>query len=183
MKCADLLSYLETGGPLRRMQARRHAARCPRCAGILAAFDGAKRQLADVEPLSPRERHLWTQAVDASAEEADGGVRLGPMEEQRRSRRAPVARRWVPAAAGLVAACLALSLIGPLVWHSSARREPGPAPVAEITVERLTPAAEWSAFAANVERLQEQVQRLKEQAARRQAGQAVVLVLDRYGRW
>ena len=37
MKCDHFLAALETGGFVERMQARRHAARCPRCAAVRRA--------------------------------------------------------------------------------------------------------------------------------------------------
>ena len=36
MNCDDVLAALETGGPLQRRRARRHAAGCPRCAAVAA---------------------------------------------------------------------------------------------------------------------------------------------------
>jgi hypothetical protein len=89
----------------------------------------------------------------------------------------------MPLASGLVAACLVLSLLGRFMLHRPTSPGPTLPPPGEVTVEEINPAAELAAFSASVGRLQEQVERLKEQAARRQARQAVALVLNRYGEW
>ena len=94
MNCDNFLPALETGGLVRRMLARCHAARCPRCAGVQAAFRAAKQRLAAAEPLSLRARQLWERAA--------GEVDLRPSTR----------RVWIPAAAGLgVATCILLVVV------------------------------------------------------------------------
>jgi len=166
MNCDDFLPALETGGCLRRMRARRHAARCPHCAAVYAAFTAMKQQLAAPEPLSGRARQLWEQAAGASTVQPSGR------------------RRWVPLAAGLAAAACLLLLV--VEW--AVRPEPAgtrfvPQPLAKTVIEEIDPAGELSRLAAAAERLDKQLTRLQEQAARCDAQREVALTLDRFGRW
>src|SRR5207244_1920411 len=63
MTCDDFLPALETGGFFERAAARRHAAHCPACARVFAAWQELQRELASAPPLSDRERALWTSAA------------------------------------------------------------------------------------------------------------------------
>jgi hypothetical protein len=173
MNCDNFLPALETGGFVRRIQARRHAARCPRCAAVRAAFAAAKRQLAAVEPLSPRARQLW--------ERAGGYVTMQPSRH----------RLWMPAVAWLGAAACVLLLImevvirrdsivpqpKPDVTHSNAR------PLDREVVEEIDPMEGLSRLAAAVNRLDAELQRLQHKSELLNARQQVALTLDRFGHW
>src|SRR2546421_2645577 len=73
MNCDDFLSSLETGSPLRRWRAHRHAQRCPKCAAALAMLDQVKQALApstDEATLPPRLRRRWMAVAQAKASSA-----------------------------------------------------------------------------------------------------------------
>jgi hypothetical protein len=172
MKCDRFLAALETGGLVERMQARRHAARCPRCAAARAALAAVKQQLGTCEPLSPRARQLWRPAAGEKA--------------ARPSRR----RIWMPLAAGLAtAAGVQLFIVA-----TGVRKEPLPAPPPATVVHSDAPLAtevvgevdsggELVRLAAEVERLDADLQRLRHQAERLEARQQVAMTLDEFGRW
>jgi hypothetical protein len=63
MKCEDLWLWAETGNVLRRLSARRHAARCPRCRESLAKLNAIKHELATSEPPSLEQRRLWERCT------------------------------------------------------------------------------------------------------------------------
>jgi hypothetical protein len=168
MKCEDLLPSLETGGPLRRMRARRHAARCPRCSPVCAAFGQVKRGLASPQPLSPRALRAWRQACGESS--APLPARAGR-------------RMWIPLAGGLAAAGLVWIVIGRFARPEAKDTRPVPPAAGDAVVEVIDPATELARLAKAVDELDEQVQQLKEQAARRAAQHAVALAIDRFGRW
>ena len=96
MKCDRVLSSLATGGVLARWRARRHVARCRRCAEVQIQLREIARALAEAPPLTAAQRALWTAAgSDPTA-----------------SRSWPV---WVPLA-GLAAAAVLLGAIGLRLW-------------------------------------------------------------------
>lgn len=166
MNCDDFLPALETGGCLRRWQARRHAARCSRCAAVYEVFTTMKQKLAVPEPLSPRARKLWEQAADASVMQPSGR------------------RLWMPLGAGLAAAaCLMLFVVQWAVRPEPAGTRFTPQPFVETLVEEVNPAGELSFLAAATERLDMQLKLLQEQAARCDAQREVALTLDRFRRW
>ena len=53
-RCEEVVAALATGGPIRRWRARRHAARCPRCAAAREELRQVALTLADVPPLTAR---------------------------------------------------------------------------------------------------------------------------------
>jgi hypothetical protein len=59
MRCGQAFSALATGGAFRQWQARRHAARCPACAGELTRLQWIAKELESVEPLPPVQQSLW----------------------------------------------------------------------------------------------------------------------------
>jgi hypothetical protein len=59
MRCDRALSSFATGGAFRQWRARRHAARCPACAGELARLKWIVKELESVEPLTSAQRSLW----------------------------------------------------------------------------------------------------------------------------
>jgi hypothetical protein len=60
MRCDDVPRLLTTAGPIGRWRARRHSARCPRCAAFLPIVEA----LADIPPLPDSHRALWARAAD-----------------------------------------------------------------------------------------------------------------------
>jgi hypothetical protein len=160
MKCEDFLPDLETGGWWRRMQARRHAARCPRCAAVYVAFRTAKAGLAAPEPLPPHARELWKRAAR--------DIVLRP---ERR-------RRWVPAiACAATAACLFIAFVGPALWVKP------PRVTSPVTVVQLDPTAEFSRLEDEVGKLDSQLQSLRATAQRFEARQKVMIALNQYDKW
>ncbi len=64
------MAALATGGVIRRWRARRHAARCPRCAAARDELRRVAEALADVPPLTDSQRLRWVVAAwDETAEE------------------------------------------------------------------------------------------------------------------
>ena len=125
MKCEDLWSRIETGNVVRKLAARWHAARCPRCRESLAQLAAMKRELARAEPISAVERRLWARAAEVEVAAA----------EYRTSRLA--------VAAGLAAAALlVVAIVG---WTTGLRpgHEPSPrgprlrSPVAPVAVKQV----------------------------------------------
>jgi len=179
MNCDDFLPSMETGGLVRRMRARRHAARCRRCAAVYAAFVSATQQWASPEPLSPCARHLWEQAA--------GELAVGPFRW----------RRWMPLAAGLAAACVVLLAVAMVLrkgFIAPPPREVAPRPsevpaapipqrLAGDVIEQLDPAEELSRLAAAARQLDAQLQRLRHEAERIDAQRQLAVTLDRFGRW
>jgi hypothetical protein len=174
MKCDDFLPALETGGFWRRWQARRHATRCSRCAALRTTFDQAIGTWATAEPLAPRARQAWMQAA---------------VESIHRPTRTRILRR---AAAGFaVAACLVLALLIAVTRKDVApprpeiqiaeenagqpgeTRELGP-----ITVEPIDPTQGLSRLAADVERLDAELQTLRRKAERLDCQQQIAATLE-----
>jgi len=170
MKCEDFLPDLETGSLWRKMRARRHAARCPRCASVYAAFQTVKIRLATPEPLSRSARKIWNKAaIDA------------PVQFQR-----PV--RWAPAVACLAAAaCLFIVFIGPAVWGPNEEigggRTADNVATSSISVTEVDPIGEFSDLADAALRLDDELNSLQALAQRREAGREVLLALNRYQTW
>ena len=173
MNCDDFLAALETGGLLRRIQARRHAARCPSCATVQAAFVSAKDRLAKPEPLSPQARAAWERAT---------------FEDMRR----PMPRRrWVPVAASLAtAACLTIVFLSTPVREGpikEAVEKSGEHPVArsvdDLTTALTDPVEELSQLATAAERLDAELASLRDQVERKNIQREVAVVLESYGRW
>ncbi len=96
MKCDRVLSSLATGSAVARWRARRHVARCIRCAEAHIRLREITRELAEAPPLTAAQRALWTAAGT----------------EPTASR---PSRVWVYRAA-LVAATVLLGAIGLKLW-------------------------------------------------------------------
>ena len=176
MNCDDFLPALETGGLVRGMLARRHAARCPRCAAVGAAFRAAKQQLAAPEPLSPRARQLWEQAAGEPTLPSSGR------------------RRWIAAAAAGLAVAASIGALLLIADWSARKRSVAPQPVPRVarlipeprtttTVEEIDPGKELARLAAAVERLERDLETLRHQAERLDARQQIAVTLDRFSRW
>jgi hypothetical protein len=189
MKCDDFLPALETGGPLRRRRARRHAARCPRCAAVAAQLAAVKRPWADVPPLAAGERLLWERAAMD-----DAGAGNIPLPAQPRRLVIPNGRQWWAAAACvLLAVSIAVTLV---VRHKAvqvADRPPHvpsptttraePSRLGPVRVELVDAARELDQLAAAVGRLDVQMQELRRQAERAEARSQVASALDQFGHW
>jgi hypothetical protein len=173
MNCDDFLPFLETGGPLRRMQARRHASCCPRCAAVHAKFLAAKAQLARPDALSNHARELWSRAArDTLAH---------PL------RRHP----WVPVAVGLAtAACVLVAVLRPVIRDMGVRSIPivdagsSIAPVVgPTTVFELDPIPQLTELASAADRLGNEIRALQSLAERFDAEREVAMTLNQYGNW
>jgi hypothetical protein len=99
MRCDKVLSALASRGFFGRWRARRHAARCSRCAAVINEIGMIVEELAAVPPLTTADRQRWLRARDDVA---------------------PVSRSWPrlnrPALAAAVAAVLLVS-VG--IWLNS----------------------------------------------------------------
>jgi hypothetical protein len=62
MKCDRAIEMLATGTAVGRWMARRHSARCSRCAAEAVRITALSRALAAVEPITPAQRALWSSA-------------------------------------------------------------------------------------------------------------------------
>lgn len=75
MNCQDFLPNLETGGPLKRFKAKRHAAACPRCAAIHGRLRQLKDELSRGTPLTDAQRRKWQDALPPLPQVAPESVR------------------------------------------------------------------------------------------------------------
>jgi hypothetical protein len=114
MKCDQVLSSLATGSAVARWRARRHVARCVRCAEAQIQLREITQALAEAPPLTAAQRANWTAA---STEPTASRPR----------------RAWVYGA-GLMAATVLLGAIGLKLW--------GPQPVGgavRLLIARMAP--------------------------------------------
>lgn len=173
MNCDDFLVAQETGGFLARRRARRHAARCPRCAALAAKFATAKQALATPEPLSPRARSLWKGAAEEPAA------------------RTPLFKKRAVLAGGLAAtACVALlvfKLAGPKPGGT-----PTPEPhiatdttrtLSKTVVEVIDPKQELDRLTMAVDRLDADMKKLRLDAERMEARGQVAMAFERFEKW
>ena len=173
MNCDSFLPALETGGFVQRMLARCHAARCPRCAGVQAAFTATKQRLAAAEPLSLRARQLWERAA--------GEVDLRPSTR----------RVWMSAAAGLgVATCILLVVVAIATRPKSIAPNGRPDVVRSVpgsldrqVIEEVSSADGMARLVEAVDQLRAELQRLQHRAERLDAQQQITATLDRFGHW
>ncbi len=96
MKCDRVPSSLATGNVVARWRARRHVARCLRCAEAQTQLREITRVLAQAPPLTAAQRALWTAAGTEFA--------------------ASRPRRMWAYRAGLAAAAVLLAAIGLKIW-------------------------------------------------------------------
>jgi hypothetical protein len=173
MNCDDFLPFLETGGRLRRMQARRHASRCPRCAAVYAKFRAAKERLARPDALSNHALELWKQAARDSL--------VHPAWRH----------RWVPIAVGLAtAACVLVAVLKPVIREKGRPSTPTEDAVfsdvllaGPTTIVDVDPTLQLSDLASAAERLGNEISALQTIAERFEAEREVVMTLNRYGKW
>jgi hypothetical protein len=100
MKCEEFLPAMERGSFMSRIVARRHAARCERCAAVRVRWLEARRQWANPTAATAAQRALWAQVATT--------------ERQAARAIAWPARRWAVAA---VAGLLVLLGVGVGVWR------------------------------------------------------------------
>ena len=188
MKCEDFLPALETGGPLRRRRAQRHAARCVACAAAAERLAAMKRQWADTPPIGLEERVVWERAaVD------DPGVRNIPLPAPPRRLAMPTRFQWWAAAACvLLVVSIAVTLA---VRHQTVNVVVRPQPVPTTTttqtvrasqpgpirVEPADGAGELEHLATAVDQLDVQMQELRRKAERAEARSQIASALDRFG--
>jgi hypothetical protein len=72
--CDEIVAALTTGGPIHRWRARRHAARCPRCAAMQDALAQVAEALAEAPALTAAERALWSAAAEREQSEKPAWV-------------------------------------------------------------------------------------------------------------
>ena len=173
MNCNNFLPALETGGFVRRIQARRHAARCPRCAAVHAALAAAKRQLAAAEPLSPRAERLWRQAVgEATVRPARGNA-------------------WKMVTAGAVSVvCLVMVFLLAISKYINNSPTPASQPtvarnesrsLSPITVEEIDTTEGLAYQADEVRRLDVELKSLQQVIEKKSVQRQIAAVLERFG--
>jgi len=174
MNCDDFLTAQETGGYFARWRARRHAARCPRCAALRASFAAVKQEWASTEPLSPRARQLWKDAAEEPA------------------RRGSPSRNWIVIAGGLTAAACVVLLVFKLAGHKPGKVTPSPYEIAKVkpppavTESKVTvvnPADELNELSDAVNQLDADLKQLRLKAERMDASRQVAMTLERYDKW
>lgn len=172
MKCDKFLGHLETGGSARRMLARLHAMRCPRCAAAGEAFAEMKRELASAAPLSERQRRLWMQAGRGAASQ--------PWLLRRRI--------GIATAATLA---VGTSIAVAVAWWPK-RQAPRGSGVAEVRLEApgvatsvhdLDTGAAFARLEEDTTQLQSELDRLGRDAALLDARQRVTKILAQYSDW
>jgi hypothetical protein len=172
MKCSKFLGHLETGGRMRRIAARFHAMRCPRCAAAREALAEAKRVLASAAPLSDHQRRLWIQAGCGA-----------PTKQPLRRRRIAIAMAATVAVGVFIAVAVAL-------WPK--RQTPAASEIAQVrlqppavatTMHELDTAAAFTRLEGDVVQLQSELDRLGRDAALLDARQRVTKILTKYSDW
>ncbi len=171
MNCDNFMLASETGGFVRRWQARRHAARCPRCAAVRAAFAETKRRLATPEPLSHDVRQSWKRAADKAT--------------ARPARR----QAWKAVAVGAV---VAVSLL--LVFLVISRHDHSPTPPSQptvagnesrslspITVEEIDPSRGLVYLSGEVQRLDVELKTLRERIEKDKVQRQIAATLENFG--
>jgi hypothetical protein len=69
MKCDNFLTFLETGSPLARLEARVHAWRCATCAATHKRLIALREELTRPDTLTPFHRRFWERtALETRAE-------------------------------------------------------------------------------------------------------------------
>jgi hypothetical protein len=191
VKCDEFLPAMETGGPLRRWRARRHAARCLRCAAVLAKWVSVKDELPsivrDPTPLTDWERSVWMRAAE--------------MGQSREASPAAVAWRmpWPRVAGVLAAAACAVTIAVVIVRQKPTAIVDRPQPtgtttttspaaelsrvVSAVNVQASDQAAELAGLSEDVRQLADELQALRRKAERNSARQQVALTLSRFERW
>jgi hypothetical protein len=173
MNCDNFLPFLETGGPLRRLQARRHAARCPRCGLIYSKFSAVKQQLAAPDELTTHVRQLWHRAAHDSAVQ-------------------PAWRHpWAPVVVALAtAACVMVAVIRLGIRDGNQRNDrvkdiafSSSRVLSPTTVVELDPTAEIVELAAAADQLYAELRTLRDLVERLDAEREVAMTLTRYGQW
>jgi hypothetical protein len=100
MRCDRAVTLLATGGLLGRWRARRHVARCSRCAAEAARIQQIARELSATEPLTAAQRALWSSASTEHRPSMSWSVRYRPALLGGSRCLRPGGRRRTPARAG-----------------------------------------------------------------------------------
>ena len=186
MRCEDFLSSLETGGFVKRLLARRHAARCRRCTEAAAAIERLTQELAKSEPLTRELRQCWVQAASGVQQAANG-----PQRDARKLRDQPfVMRQWPKlAVAAAAAAAVVLAIV---LWPKSGDERsteppnwsPGPeASVSAIRTVQVEPADALARLDAEIANAEAEIAALIDRVERMQASRQAGELLAAYGRW
>lgn len=171
MNCDDFLIAQETGGFFGRFLARRHAAKCPRCAALQTTFAAVKQELARPEPLSPRAGHLWKHAA-----------------QEPTTRHSPF-RNWITIGGGLAAAACVLLLVMKFTGH---KPDVSPSPRPEFvdsrhlttpTVTTIDPAKELAQLSEATDRLDADLKKLRQDAQRMDARRQVAMTFEHFDKW
>jgi hypothetical protein len=149
MTCDQFLASLVAGGPLRRRRARRHAARCARCAEIQAQVQSIARELSEVAPLTAAQRALWTAASAAKPEGSQGPARGRPA--------------WLAVAAAAVVIFIAIALRS--TWnHTVQQATPLPIVKTPRSAKPGTGSELFTAMRADLDRFDRELTALRRQA-------------------
>ena len=68
MKCDDVLTSLESGGPIRRYFARKHLSRCQECTAVTQHFLMFRQELSQPVQVQPKDRLTWQRATGNEVE-------------------------------------------------------------------------------------------------------------------
>lgn len=166
MKCEDFLPSWQTGGWWRRLAARRHAARCPRCAAVRQRFAAALQGFAEPAAVSAELRARWCDAAESTpVVAADRSASHGTYGR----------RNLALACAASLAAVVAVGL---WLWPEGARE--GDRQVA--TVVEVDAAPEFVRLESSLALLDQELQLVEQEIERMQARQLAADLLRRHGR-
>jgi uncharacterized small protein (DUF1192 family) len=172
MNCDDFLPSVETGCVTRRWQARRHAARCPRCAAVLCQWSETKEALSSAEQLSPRARGLWTRSIDRPLDEIDRAATWNS---------APRRSLHFAAVSGAVLLLVSAVWIG-MRWESpNSKPVVVPAQVARANpIHEIDPADEFARLEAGVTQLEAELAVLEREVERLDARRQLDETIKKY---
>ncbi len=113
-RCEEVVAALATGGAIRRWRARRHTARCPRCAAARDELRQVAEALGEVPPLTAAQRRLWSTAAGSE-------IAMGPSRAS-----------WFRPALGGALAALVLVAVGAWWAFRPVDLRKGPPAIAEV---------------------------------------------------
>lgn len=170
MRCDEVLAALETGGPMRRRAARRHAARCVPCARAVAGWLALRQGLAEAPPLTDRHEQLWIAAIEPVGE-------------------SPPRPAWRVAAVAL-AAC---ALLAAGYWLLGGRERPrpdGPLPAPPVAnrievdpIEVRSVVAALTPLERRLDQVEQELAALSRRAELSDARRETEKLLDTYRHW
>jgi hypothetical protein len=165
MKCDDFISAYETGSALRRLRARLHARRCPKCAATRDWLCQVRSGLIETAELTPFHRRVWERAA------VDDGPR--PVL------RSAVAPRWAIAGGATLAAVVVIAIVLSLPRKSGlnhgniAVKSQPPSGSAIVTSPLQVAASEIAEIQVGLDQLAKDLDHLAEEAARLEARRAL----------